>query len=252
MKKNYKRIMPAILAFVLMFSVIAMNAFAETTTTTTAAATEATTVSTTRAHTYELYQIFTGDFSAEKLSNLKWGKNGTGTQGDAVSAEIQTALQDVNKADISDSTKLATITKYVDLTSTPYRGEGNQPTKEASGNGYIYSGLEAGYYLIKDKNGTQDGKEGNYTLYVVKSTGGEVIFEPKGSIPTVSKKVKDGEGWYDDNEASIGEDVDYQITGTLSSRFDDYATYYYKFTDTLSKGLTYKKYTKKTLQVHCI
>lgn len=34
-------------------------------------------------HTYEVYQIFTGDYADGILSNVKWGENGTGTEGEA-------------------------------------------------------------------------------------------------------------------------------------------------------------------------
>jgi fimbrial isopeptide formation D2 family protein/LPXTG-motif cell wall-anchored protein len=67
-----------------------------------------------------------------------------------------------------------------------------------------------------------------------------LFFEPKGSIPDITKKVFEDGGWYSANSASIGEDVEYQITGTVSSRISEFATYYYKFTDTLSAWLTYK------------
>jgi fimbrial isopeptide formation D2 family protein/LPXTG-motif cell wall-anchored protein len=80
---------------------------------------------------------------------------------------------------------------------------------------------------------------------VVKSTSGTLFFEPKGSVPNVTKQVAEGEGWYSANSASIGEDVKFKITGTVSSRISEFATYYYKFTDTMSAGLDYKKMTKE-------
>ena len=55
-------------------------------------------------HTYEVYQIFTGDYYEGVLSNIKWGKNGTGTTGEAVSSEIITEL---TGATGSDAEKLA-------------------------------------------------------------------------------------------------------------------------------------------------
>ena len=62
-------------------------------------------------HTYEVYQIFTGDYSEGVLSNVKWGKNGTGTEGTAVDQTIIDALAAVNSS--SDTAKLAEIKKYV-------------------------------------------------------------------------------------------------------------------------------------------
>lgn len=40
-----------------------------------------------QGHTYEVYQIFTGDFDGKVLSNVKYGVNGTETAGTEVTAE---------------------------------------------------------------------------------------------------------------------------------------------------------------------
>ena len=50
-------------------------------------------------HTYEVYQIFTGDYYEGVLSNIKWGQNGTGTTGEAVSSEIITELTGATGSD---------------------------------------------------------------------------------------------------------------------------------------------------------
>lgn len=179
-------------------------------------------------HTYEIYQIFTGDYSDGVLSNVKWGQNGTGTKGDAVSESILKELEAVTNS-TSDTAKLAVINKYVNLKSEAFR----------SGNATMYEGLTNGYYLVKDKDSTQSVENGYYTLYVVQVVNGTLEFTPKGDVPEVEKKIVEGNDKVDVNEASIGEEVNYEITGTLPTNFDDYNTYYYVFTDTLSKGLTY-------------
>lgn len=179
-------------------------------------------------HTYEVYQIFTGDYSEGILSNVKWGQNGTGTQGEAVSDTILKELEAVTSS-TSDTAKLAVITKYANLNTTPI----------TSGSETKYENLTNGYYLVKDKDRTQDVENGFYTLYIVKVVNGTLEFNPKGNVPTSDKKILDTAP-VDVNEASIGDTVDYQITGTLPTNFDNYNTYYYVFTDTLSKGLTFK------------
>jgi fimbrial isopeptide formation D2 family protein/LPXTG-motif cell wall-anchored protein len=198
-------------------------------------------------HTYELYQIFTGtyDSTTASLSNMKWGQNAsvpTGSKvGDAVPATDSETVVDAAKL-TSDTAKLEVIKKYADLTSDPYRGADAQPTADATNTTYTYSDVTPGYYLIKDAEKSLDNKAGAYTLYVVKVSSGTLVFEPKGSAPTVTKKVETNEEvWSSNNSASIGEDIQYKLTGTISSRIADFNTYYYKFTDTLSKGLTYTK-----------
>ena len=187
------------------------------------------------SHTYEIYQIFTGDVSGKTLSNVEWGENGTGTKGKSVADDVLNALADV--ADRTDAEKLAVIKNYVKLDSTALR---TVPKDVTDVNAEIsVDEIPAGYYLIKDKDNTQNGEGGFYTLYVVKVTNGTLTFKPKGDVPTTEKKILEGGNKVDANSASIGDTVNYEITGTLPSNIDAYQTYYYQFTDTLSKGLTY-------------
>ena len=187
------------------------------------------------SHTYEIYQIFTGDVSGKTLSNVKWGENGTGTKGESVADDVLKALADV--ANGTDAEKLAVIKNYVKLDSTTFTTVTEDVTDV---NAEIsVDEIPAGYYLIKDKDNTQDGEGGFYTLYVVKVTDGTLTFKPKGDVPTSEKKILEGGTEVDANSASIGDTVNYQITGTLPNNIDAYQTYYYQFTDTLSKGLTF-------------
>ena len=185
-------------------------------------------------HTYEIYQIFTGDVSGKTLSNVKWGQNGTGP----VNTEVEDNVLDDLKAVVnkSDTEKLKVIEKYVNLDSKAF----TTVTKDVtSSDKTVTASVPSGYYLIKDKDGSQSGEGGFYTLYVVQVTNGTLTFTPKGDVPTSEKKILEGGEEVDANSASIGDTVNYQIKGTMPSNIDNYKTYYYQFTDTLSKGLTY-------------
>lgn len=186
-------------------------------------------------HTYEIYQIFTGDVSGKTLSNVKWGENGTGTKGELVADDVLKALADV--ANGTDAEKLAVIKNYVKLDSTAF----TTVKKDVTSTDKTVSATveKPGYYLIKDEDNTQNGEGGFYTLYVVKVTDGTLTFTPKGDVPTTEKKILEGRNKVDANSASIGDTVKYEITGTMPSNIDAYQTYYYQFTDTLSKGLTF-------------
>ena len=186
-------------------------------------------------HQYEIYQIFTGDYSNGILSNEKWGANGTGTKGDAVSETILTELKNV-KSSASDADKLAVITKYADLKSTPVGTVTNGSTYKAV----------AGYYLIKDKDNTVTGNDA-YTTYIVQVLG-NVTIKSKSDVPSFEKKLKDtndttGEtsGWQDSADYDIGDQVPFKLEGTIASNYDDYKTYYYAFHDKEEKGLTFNK-----------
>lgn len=191
---------------------------------------------TTTGHTYDAYQIFTGDLSskdgAKVLSNVKWG-TGVTYNGTESAADVAKALGD-------NTMSIETLEDNLTLT-TPVK------TVESSKDSTEIDGLVAGYYLVKDKNGTQADKSDAYTKFIVQVVG-DTTADIKSGVPTVAKKVKDtndstGEtsGWQDSADYDINDWVPYQITGTMTSKIADYATYKYTFTDTMSKGLTYDK-----------
>ena len=142
MKKAMKKLMAALLA-VAMVCAMAIPAFADgSSSTSTAAVTKYTITAPKNGHTYEIYQIFTGDYDAlqpSMLTNIKWGENGTGTVGAAVEQNVLNALSAVASS-ASDKAKLDVIENYVKLDTTPVAIVTNGSSVEVVG----------GYYLIKD------------------------------------------------------------------------------------------------------
>ena len=182
-------------------------------------------------HQYEIYQIFTGDLSNGTLSNVKWGQNGKGTQGEKVNDEVLKALSDVNGK--SDREKLNVIEQYAKLSN---------PVKTIS-NGATYTAA-AGYYLIKDKDNTVSGTD-TYTTYIVEVVG-NVNITPKSDSPEFEKKVKDTNdttgdisGWQDSADYDIGDKVPFKLEGTVSEKYADYKQYYFAFHDVEESGLTF-------------
>ncbi|WP_105304531.1 isopeptide-forming domain-containing fimbrial protein [Anaerolactibacter massiliensis] len=186
-------------------------------------------------HTYEAYQIFTGDLSTKEdgtkvLSNVKWG-TGVTYNGTESAADVAKALGGGTMTIAQLEEKLTLIKPVKTVTSA----------KDKT----VIDGLAAGYYLVKDQNGSQADKSGAYTKFIVQVVGDAEV-KIKSDVPTVVKKVQDkndstGEtsGWQDSADYDIGDVVPYQITGSMPSNIADYTTYKYVFTDTMSKGLTY-------------
>lgn len=104
----------------------------------------------------------------------------------------------------------------------------------------VASGLEHGYWLFVTDAGTiGDGEAGTSPIFaVVGST--PVNVNEKTGIPTVEKKiVSDADGKeHDAADSQIGQDVTYNLYGTVAENFDKYDTYFYEFSDQISKGLT--------------
>ena len=179
------------------------------------------------SHTYDIYQIFTGEYSGGKLNDVQWGVNGT-TKSGVVDNSV---LQEIQAAETESESKILTVVKkYVDLTSTPVG---------TVTNGGSYA-VVPGYYLIKDKDGTVSGQDA-YTLYLVKVVNADVTITPKTGIPTVQKKVKDTNdskansttGWQDSADYDIGDTIPYQLTATMGD-LSHYDHYYVEFVDTMT------------------
>ena len=191
---------------------------------------------TTTGHTYEVYQIFSGDLSNSTLSKIKWG---TG-----VSAEGQAALGDaVAKAESLDGkTKDAAEAQQFAKDVAPYL-QNPSATVASTATTTTVSGLAAGYYLVKDKDGSQNGTNDAYTrfiLEVVKNTQANL----KSDVPKIEKKVQSGTDYQDAASYAIGDSVPYQLTATLPSNYESYKEYYLSFNDSLSSGLTYNNDAK--------
>lgn len=237
MKKAMKKLMAALLA-VAMVCAMAIPAFADgSSSTSSAAVTLYTITAPANGHTYEIYQIFTGDYDAlqpSMLANIKWGTNGKGgTAGEAVE---QTVLDELSRVAsyTSDSDKLDVIEKYVTLTN---------PVKTITNGGSVE--VVGGYYLIKDKDGTVPSSAA-YTPYIV-SVVGNVTIEPKSNeVPKFTKKLKDTNdttgvitGWQDSADYDIGDKIPFRLQGTVSADYASYSKYYYAFHDVEEKGLTF-------------
>lgn len=193
------------------------------------------TITVTDDRTYDVYQIFTGDLSGSTLSNIKWGQNGTGSEGAAVPEDILNALTAVNAAGKTDADKLAEIEKYVSLNSDNKYGS---VSKNSSLNN-----VPTGYYLLKDVTALTDGNE--RSEYVVKLVA-DIDVTAKAGETVPGKKVKetnDSTGvttdWQDTADYDIGDNVPFQLSAKITANYDNYSTYYLCFHDTLSTGLTF-------------
>ena len=226
--KHTKKLASLLLALVMVFALA-----------TTAFAAEDTTISAPEGstRTYEVYQIFTGDLHEGVLSNIKWGKNGTGTGtgGTAVDQTTLDALAAVNGK--SDTEKLTEIQKYVKLDSEKFGTVSN-------GNSLT---VPTGYYLIKDNGPVNDGEA--YSLYVVQVVGPTTI-SPKVGTTTSDKKVKDTNDsaansttdWQDSADYDIGDAVPFKLSATIAQDYANY-THGYKLTfhDKEDAGLSFNK-----------
>ena len=157
-----------------------------------------------------------------------------------VAANLQSASGVVNNGDLLD--KIADLLK--DTTPTKPKGA----TSAAFAADGPVSFENSGYYLFLTDNGSIGTKDiysgqmqtGTSPIFAVVG-GSAVEVTEKTGIPTVTKKIKDdkpGSDWADKADSQVGQDVQYQLTGTVAENVASFDTYYYEFHDELSAGLT--------------
>ena len=231
--KHIKKLASLLLVLVMVFA-LATTAFAEET------AYSITINNSAKDHTYEAYQIFTGDLSGTTLSNIVWGSG--------VSEAGQTALGDA--AAKAETLKTEADAKAFAKAVAPYLTTAAGSANTVTDGKYVISGLAAGYYLVKDQDGSLTGDADAYTEYIIRVVS-DTTATPKSSVPTVEKKVKDTNDstgvtsdWQDSADYDIGDSIPFQLKATLANNVSSYTTYKVVFHDTLSKGLTYNNDAK--------
>lgn len=219
-------------------------------------------------HTYEAYQIFDGDLAGGVLSNIQWGTGIDSTKTAGLLTAIQaikvgtetpfaacTDAKSVAKV-LSDANAVfdADITKQFASVVGQYLSDTHTDSTQDTGT-YNIGGLDDGYYLVKDKDGSLDNKDDSNTRYIVQVLGNKTDITPKSSKPEVIKKVKEntktvtatgqtfagtadynvGASYNDVADYCIGDAVPFKLYGTMPDTIGDYSKYKYVFHDTLSK-----------------
>lgn len=228
--KRVKRVLALLAAFALVLA-MAVPAFADGATTYKISVPEGS------SHTYKIYQIFTGDYSAGKLSNIKWGQNSKNRGVDVgvdtkVAQMVLDELAAVNTTTATDADKLRVIEKYADLS-----GEGMATVSDGNS-----VDATAGYYLFKDTTATGDNE-----VYITEVVGNVTIKAKNSHVPGFEKKLKDTndtEGtttdWQDVADHDIGDEIPFKLEGTVPADYDaEYTSYYFAFHDEEEAGLTF-------------
>lgn len=241
--KNAKKFLAIMLAAVMALA-IAVPAFAEE---------EGNTITITGAlsdHTFSAYKIFGGTINEDgELTGIVWGDGfNTGKVADLVS-DLNTAFE-LELA--SNSTAAAVATAIADFDDeaaktladifAKYTTDTKTDSEEGEGDTVVYtiSGLDDGYYLVKDASAFE-GENDFISDFILKLVG-DADVSVKGDVPTVDKKVLDGDSYADGTtdapvNVQVGDVLDFKIDATLPSNYADYTTYKLVFSDTADATL---------------
>lgn len=256
--KTKKRVISIVLALVMVLATVMVPAVSAK-----AADTKIITISDATHGNYNAYQIFTGKVSGTApdfvLGDVEWG---TGVKPASLAAaiaadatiktyftiadtsnpkaeEIAKGLEAI-KADTANTDKA--LRRFAQIaeankSTTNTAGSYNSGTKTVT-----ISGLVEGYYLVLDEYNVADDAEDANSAYIIKVVE-DVDMSTKMEVPTLDKKILEKDSSSNtvrvtENEASIGDKVEYELVTTVPD-MTGYTAYYYVVNDTLSTGLTY-------------
>lgn len=245
MKKAMKKLMAALLA-VAMVCAMAIPAFAAGTGSNTL-----TINGKTAGHTYEAYQVFTGDLKGSVLSNIVWGDgvdgdgilNDTGLpsslRGLSSAAALAAELAKLSPSSDEVNTFAEVVSKH--LTAIKY-------TSTESNTTYTINNLPDGYYFIKDATVSMPAGA-TYSRYMLNIVTNLAI-NAKDTTVTLDKQIKHNEtgvwGVVGDNQ--IGDTVEFRTITTVPDT-TGYTDYTYEIHDTMSPELTSKVKTDSDITI---
>lgn len=206
--------------------------------------------------TLQGYQIFKADVAdkddgSKVASNLEWAS-------DQVQADVQTATGKNFSSAQEAADYLATLSTsgsgYILANSDVLNTIANTLRNDARITpttvtpGTASTGMSTGYWLFvtsKDSTNNTDmaskvDQTGTSPIFAIVG-GNALTINQKATIPTVDKFVKNdksGSDWGKVADSEVGQELNYKLVGTVADNVSTYDTYYYKFTDTLSAGLT--------------
>ncbi len=100
--------------------------------------------------------------------------------------------------------------------------------------------VPAGYYMILDTSELGGEADESYSARML-FVANDVTQEIKQDVPTLDKKILRADGEHKTDAVGVGDEVNFQLKGTLPSNYNQYTLgYQFTFTDKLSKGLTLK------------
>lgn len=208
---------------------------------------------TTKFKAYQIFKAKVVDQNGSKVaSDIEWADDETGKA-------VIGVLKQVADSGIKDSSTAEDVANYLDKnvkgTTNETRvnnsdllykiaeavAKSSTKTGDSFEAGTAFTAPINGYYLfVTDALDASRPNTGTSPIFALVG-GKSVTVTEKTSIPTVTKKVKDDKpnsNWADKADSQMGQNVNYQLTGTVADNVASFSAYKYEFHDELSAGLT--------------
>lgn len=255
MKKTLKKFLAIVVAALMVF-ISAIPAMAEETTY-KIEITNATNLPAMKTGQFEAYQIFSGeiDTASNQLINVEWNDDVIDSENlikdlkAETTAPINNAFKDVKTAaDVAyileknnDTDNHKFLQKFAELVKKNIKENAPKATSSANDEGTISTIKVSapGYYFIDEVDiPTVEGSNNVQSEFILQVLGRDTTVAIKADIPTVDKKIVDGEDKVKGTTAEIGETITFELTGTFPADLSSYDTYKYIFHDKMSAALT--------------
>ncbi len=217
--------------------------------------------------TYKGIQIFTANVNGSTVTNIQWAGSSQAEK-DAIRNAVVSAIDEAVKAEDANNSysnqnaqdAAEWLNDHAGTTATTKVANGHVLNviakklnakslsgawKTTSKDDKALSGLTAGYWLFLTNSvaeGSDTSSKDVFTspVYAVVDGTNNKVVTPKKSVPAVDKKIVSakGDNELDASDSHVGQDVTFNLYGTIADNYDTYDTYYYQFSDQISKGLT--------------
>lgn len=185
---------------------------------------------------YSAYKIFDATYSGdnvaytvdEDFADFTYTVGETTYQGESLIKYLETLTSDTDALDAFAKAALA----YIEEQEIEADGKATAAAEKAE-----ISLSAPGYYLVTGTGIAPDQQTvtAACALTTAKPTATITV---KADVPSVEKKIVEGNQTVDANSANIGDVVNYKVTSKVPN-MKGYNQYYFVLTDTMSKGLTF-------------
>lgn len=156
----------------------------------------------------------------------------------------EAAYNYINKLNKQDEQKVAEFAKVARdwAVEKSFKVDGTTNASDSTPYTATFNNLDYGYYVVSPQAGSTDAtRETDAMLKPVTEATNNITLKSK--YPTVDKTVSTD---LDKVNAEIGKELTFKLTADVPD-VSEYTAYQFTFKDTLSKGLTFGKFTKVTI-----
>lgn len=194
------------------------------------------------------------EYAAYKLLNATDGGDGkfAYTFNDTYTAILQATTGKTDSADVVNyisELDSEGIRAFADAVYTAINEADPAINADYTTDAALFENVDQGYYLIAE---TKAGTAADTISLVMLDTKGEETIEvsTKEGVPSLDKQVEEKNdttgtsSWGEYADYDVNDVIAYKLVGTVSEKYAEYDSYFYRFNDSMDKGLTYNEDAK--------